>query len=383
MNKILTLLFIILLSGCQSTLQKLDSSHLSSSNKNKAELRPSIHDTHKLYVKVSPADAQIYITNIKPKFAQGIELKNGEYKIKIKKKGFKTTLRTVTFSALDKDKTLTVNIKKDKLTFESSKSIRTMTRLRNPSTVQRHNQRNDNLFKKKSISLALASLIEWNKGQTTFPYRYMYGDHKMDIEKRLFEPAYKRIKKDLSYKKNLSIVNKYETSALKKIQSLRPKAAKYLNSLYVIKLRYGFNEEELVAAFDDEDEVFSLEIDWQSTFFADDSYIKRNRIDYVNVEKFKKELRATSSQTSSYVHQWHYNGKMKEQDITLKNISYDNILTLWKNMPRSRYKRGEKILEVDVLVEISNVKLNGPTNILFELKPSQISIKGLNLKQNI
>ena len=84
---------------------------------------------------------------------------------------------------------------------------------------------------------------------------------------------------------------------------------------------------------------------------------------------------ATSSQTSSYVHRWHYEGKMKDQNVLLKNISYDKVLTLWKNMPRNIYERGEKVLEVDVLVEISNVKLSGPSNILFELKPVQIKIQ--------
>ena len=51
-------------------------------------------------------------------------------------------------------------------------------------------------------------------------------------------------------------------------------------------------KEELVAAFDDEDEVFSVDIDWRGTFFADDGYTKRNRVDYVNVEKLKKSDRS-------------------------------------------------------------------------------------------
>ena len=136
MNKILILIAVFLLFGCQSTIQEINNKYSNTNDRTVQKEPSSVNKLHKLYVNVVPSAAQIYITNIKPKFAQGIELKNGEYKIKVKKQGFKTVLQTVNFSSLDKDKTLTIAMKKDESLFVSSKNIRTMTRLRNPSTVQ-------------------------------------------------------------------------------------------------------------------------------------------------------------------------------------------------------------------------------------------------------
>ena len=54
-----------------------------------------------LFVNVTPPDADIKITNIIPKFQQGILLKKGTYKLKIDKIGYETIFETVRITDSD------------------------------------------------------------------------------------------------------------------------------------------------------------------------------------------------------------------------------------------------------------------------------------------
>jgi len=55
-------------------------------NKYKVKLKPLA----KLFVKTKPEDAIVRITNIKPKYRNGIPLKPGQYTLEVKKRGYKT-----------------------------------------------------------------------------------------------------------------------------------------------------------------------------------------------------------------------------------------------------------------------------------------------------
>ena len=54
--------------------------------------------TYPLTINTQPADAKVSITNIKPRYKDGILLKPGNYKIKVSKKGYKTKYLTATLN---------------------------------------------------------------------------------------------------------------------------------------------------------------------------------------------------------------------------------------------------------------------------------------------
>jgi len=82
------ILFLVMLVGAVMFFFDSDKS-LEQIEKSSKENQSSVHkDVHSLIVKVSPTDARVYITNIKPKYYDGIKLKKGFYKIKVIKKGY-------------------------------------------------------------------------------------------------------------------------------------------------------------------------------------------------------------------------------------------------------------------------------------------------------
>jgi len=65
--------------------------------------------TYSLTINSIPSDAKVYITNIKPRYRDGIELEEGKYKIKVKKRGYETKLFNVD---LNRDKDIDIALKK-------------------------------------------------------------------------------------------------------------------------------------------------------------------------------------------------------------------------------------------------------------------------------
>jgi hypothetical protein len=385
MNKILALVLFLLLIGCQSTSQDINHKYPNTTTTNKNDVQPKpakTHHSHKLHINVVPADAQIYITNIKPKFAQGIELPNGEYKIKIKKQGFKTVLQTVRLTSSDQDKTLNITLKQDQLAFNSKNRVRKLTQME-PRSYKADVKA---LFGKKSSSLALASLVEWHNGELVHEFEGRYANsYTLDIKSGLMAPAYKGLKKDLSYDKKLKIVKKYDQALFQRIQNLRTQAREFLNTEYIIQVRHGLTEEEVVAAHDDEDETFATSIKWTASFYDSDdkNYIKGNKVDLLDLHKLKRELKSDDYGVWNFVWDFSYRGRMSEKDLLIKHIPRKKIISLWKNMPSSRYGRNEKYFDLEVLTRISDVYLDSGSEIVFKFEPIEIRVKDLDIKQKL
>ena len=64
--------------------------------------------TYSLFVDVQPSDAVIKIINIEPKFTQGIQLAQGEYQLRLQKRGFKTINKIIEIS--DSEEALSFNM---------------------------------------------------------------------------------------------------------------------------------------------------------------------------------------------------------------------------------------------------------------------------------
>lgn len=64
---------------------------------------------YSLTINTNPKNTKIYITNIKPKYYDGIKLKAGKYTLKIKKEGYQSSLKTID---LTKDEVLNISLTK-------------------------------------------------------------------------------------------------------------------------------------------------------------------------------------------------------------------------------------------------------------------------------
>jgi len=77
--------------------------------------QPTFSDSNKQYftlkVNPNPYQASVYITNIKPKYKDNMKLKRGTYKVKVKKNGFETVIRTI---VLDRDKEIDIRLEFEK-----------------------------------------------------------------------------------------------------------------------------------------------------------------------------------------------------------------------------------------------------------------------------
>lgn len=78
--------------------------------------------SHTLTIKTNPEDTKVMIINIKPKYKDGIRLKEGKYHVKIRKKGYKVEEFWVT---LDEDKYININMKKIKKLTKEEQNILT------------------------------------------------------------------------------------------------------------------------------------------------------------------------------------------------------------------------------------------------------------------
>jgi len=371
MKNILAIVTFLSVLGCGSTYQDLTQKYIKSDNQKKAPIQQKAM-THKLFVNATPADSRIYITNIKPKFKQGIELENGQYTIKIKKQGYQTVLKTVNFTQNNQDKTLNIELKQDELAFNTTKNVRKITNyLDYGRTYYR-------LFDKHSLSMAMAALLEWNNGESKYPYTrpHTFSPQVLDIKKSMFEDYFEGIDDDLYYQRNLEIVKKYEDKANQKIEKLRPKAREYLDSMYVIKLKLSYDNEEFAKLYDNEDKVFTPTIKWSMGLGRDSDFFVRK-----SHNMMAKELR---NKYPGNIKKLFYKGKMDKVKLSVKDISLEEILKYWEKAPKSRH-RNERDFEVEVLTKISNVVIN-PTDdhqIVFSFEPVQFRFKGLNVKQDI
>ena len=71
----------------------------------------------RLFVRTEPANADVRVLNIKPRFRQGMELKPGQYKVAVSAEGYETKQREI-FLTKGKDKIQRVHLKKDKAVIE-------------------------------------------------------------------------------------------------------------------------------------------------------------------------------------------------------------------------------------------------------------------------
>ena len=74
---------------------------------------------YSLQVKVIPSNARVQIMNIKPKFYNGIELKEGSYRIRVSKKGYITSDK---WMKLGRDRRMNITLKKNNIHLNVSNS---------------------------------------------------------------------------------------------------------------------------------------------------------------------------------------------------------------------------------------------------------------------
>ncbi len=75
-----------------------------------AKAKEEAKNRYTLTIKPTPSNAKVQITNIKPRYKDGILLKKGIYKIKVSKKGYKSVRKSI---SLKKDLTYKVVLKKE------------------------------------------------------------------------------------------------------------------------------------------------------------------------------------------------------------------------------------------------------------------------------
>ena len=343
----------------------------------------------KLFVNVTPSDAKIYIMNIAPKFKQGIE--NGKYNIRIKKEGYKTVNKSVVINESDLENNISIILEKDKLAFETSANIVHLT----AKTIGRsdHDFKELNPFPKSS-KLVLAMLIEQNDGDYKIPYHVKYGQSStFDINNGLFSKAFDGLEENFSFEKNIEIIDSANTKALNLIDKARVQARSYLNSEFILKRRIRFTEKEFVAAYNSDNSTFTIPKLGYSKRFNHTSTshtIKRDKVvDYVNLKKLKKDLGNNSRWTYTHNYIWNldftgvYDYRKK---IQLSNISYEQALNAWNNLPKDRYTvNGQKALDVEVIMKVTSIKLdrNRGYKATIRFSPLQIRVESLNTTQKI
>ena len=109
MKKISALAAVLILSGCSTT--KVEETAQVSENTTTEVQTPveEVIDVISLTVTTQPADARVRIMNIKPKYENGIELKEGNYDVEVSKPGYITYREWV---VVDKRTILTVELNK-------------------------------------------------------------------------------------------------------------------------------------------------------------------------------------------------------------------------------------------------------------------------------
>ena len=394
MKKIIAICVLGLLFGCQSTIQDLNTKYLKSNNQTQAKKTVEKPKSlkHKLFINVTPSDANIYITNIKPKFKQGIELPNGDYKIKVKKQGYETVLNTINFNSESANKTLNITLKADALAFKSNKPIKRLTKLDRYG----HDYDYSRVWGKGSPSLALAMLMEANNGEVSYPYKTWGGQSGvLNIETDLLKNVYSKIKKDLSYKDNIRYLDSKTKLAFNKVSAKSKYAKKNLESHYIIHVRRRISEEEYVKLYDDEDKTLTIKTsEFKATFFTEESrsYVGRSTyVDYANLSEISKKLKLNTGwgvYTASITPRFILDGYMYDNSFKFTNVSYDEFISGWSRMKKDKWCKGsEKVMDLEVLVSISNAKYstnhNGYNGINLELKPLQARFQPIRKKMKI
>lgn len=110
MKKISTLAAILLLSGCSTTTTVDEKNQASEDTITQAQTPvEEVVEVISLTVATQPSDARVRIMNIKPKYENGIELKEGKYDVEVSKPGYNTYREWV---VVDKRTILTVELDK-------------------------------------------------------------------------------------------------------------------------------------------------------------------------------------------------------------------------------------------------------------------------------
>ena len=110
MKKISTLAAILLLSGCSTTTTVDEKKQASEDTITQAQTPvEEVVEVISLTVATQPSDARVRIMNIKPKYENGIELKEGKYDVEVSKPGYNTYREWV---VVDKRTILTVELDK-------------------------------------------------------------------------------------------------------------------------------------------------------------------------------------------------------------------------------------------------------------------------------
>ncbi|CAM4256283.1 PEGA domain-containing protein [Pseudoalteromonas ostreae] len=110
MKKISTLAAILLLSGCSTTATVDETEQVSEETTTQAQTPvEEVVEVISLTVATQPSDARVRIMNIKPKYENGIELKEGKYDVEVSKPGYTTYREWV---VVDKRTILTVELDK-------------------------------------------------------------------------------------------------------------------------------------------------------------------------------------------------------------------------------------------------------------------------------
>ena len=110
MKKISTLAAILILSGCSTTATIDEADQVSEEAIAEAQTPvEEVVEVISLTVATQPSDARVRIMNIKPKYENGIELKEGKYDVEVSKPGYNTYREWV---VVDKRTILTVELDK-------------------------------------------------------------------------------------------------------------------------------------------------------------------------------------------------------------------------------------------------------------------------------
>lgn len=110
MKKISALAAILLLSGCSTTATIDEADQVSEEAIAEAQTPvEEVVEVISLTVATQPSDARVRIMNIKPKYENGIELKEGKYDVEVSKPGYNTYREWV---VVDKRTILTVELDK-------------------------------------------------------------------------------------------------------------------------------------------------------------------------------------------------------------------------------------------------------------------------------
>ena len=321
---------------------------------------------HKLYVNATPTDSKIYITNIKPKFRQGIELTDGKYTIKVMKQGFQTSIQTVEFSGDDESKTLKVDLKVDRTAFSSDRPIEEIYRINSGSHRPAYK------LGDSKASLALALLMEQNAllgnykyihlGDRIYSKEHVYDDFVLNKKKDL--------KKDFSYSKKLALLEKEKSKAISIIESKREMARDLFNTNFVVRMQYRMDEEEFLKHYNFEKETMNFRDKWSASFYQ--AEIKdvdsggREYYDYVDFDYLSNNLFKKNSYVWGYTAEVPFHGVMGKKDYSFKNISFDRLSKAWNEMKRDIYCRSdEKVVSFDVLVKISDVVSDDGVKVMF------------------